>query len=263
MTCNFKCYQYFFSNVETVQIHTLRQGGEKTWVEHDYFANRCSIAEIMFLKIKFVFGILFWGKRLFAGTVPANKNLFAGTCSGKLELICRNLSSRLTLYFDPRNGFFGQKKWPLGILVFQFVGYNTLYLTWALELLDSWTIVYYKSNEITLYMFYMEFWNALHIIKRPWCSSLWNATMRSSEYFVTIKGRLQKQTTNLFFGLNLVWPIPPWHFGPLVGSNHDFEAIPREFRAYLDNDHMTGCLSGTSSPPSAKTPRLSCFLSLP
>ena len=50
----------FFSNVETVQIHTLRQGGVKTWVEHDYFANRCSIAEIMFLKIKFVFGILFW-----------------------------------------------------------------------------------------------------------------------------------------------------------------------------------------------------------
>merc|ERR1712101_102485 len=48
-------------------------------------------------------------KNLFAGTVPANKNLFAGTSSGKEELICRNLSGRLTLYFDPRNGFFVQK----------------------------------------------------------------------------------------------------------------------------------------------------------
>ena len=40
------------------------------------------------------------------------------------------------------------------MLVFQFVAYNTLYLTWALELWDSWTIVYYKSNEITLYVLY-------------------------------------------------------------------------------------------------------------
>ena len=97
----------------------------------------------------------FWQIRTYLPEpVPANKNLFAGTCSGKLELICQNLSSRLTLYFDPRNGFFGKKKWPLGILVFQFVGYNTLYLTWALELWDSWTIVYYKSNEITLYVLY-------------------------------------------------------------------------------------------------------------
>ena len=76
--------------------------------------------------------------------VPANKNLFAGTCSGKLELICRNLSSRLTLYFDPRNGFFGQKKWPLGRLVFQFGGYNIHFLIWALELWDHWTKVFDK-----------------------------------------------------------------------------------------------------------------------
>ena len=51
----------------------------------------------MFLKIKFVFGILFWGKRLFAGTVPANKNLFAGTCSGKLFAGTSQLDSLFTL----------------------------------------------------------------------------------------------------------------------------------------------------------------------
>ena len=77
--------------------------------------------------------------------VPANKNLFAGTCSGKLELICRNLSSRLTLSIDPRKGFFGQKKWPLGRLVFQFGGYNIHFLIWALELLDHCIIVFEKS----------------------------------------------------------------------------------------------------------------------
>ena len=51
------------------------------------------------------------------------------------------------------------------MLVFQFVGYSTLYLTWGLELWDSWTIVYYKFNKITLYVLYGVFKSPAHYKK--------------------------------------------------------------------------------------------------
>ena len=59
--------------------------------------------------------------------VPANKDLFAGTFPVDSPSI-----------FDPRKGFFGQKKWPLAILVFQFGGYNNIIFYWS-GLCNFWT----------------------------------------------------------------------------------------------------------------------------
>ena len=70
-------------------------------------------------------------KRLFAKTVPANKNLFAGTVPANKNFCARTVPANKNLFagtppvdslyiFDPRNGFFGQKKLPRVILVFQF-----------------------------------------------------------------------------------------------------------------------------------------------
>ena len=42
---------------------------------------------------------------------------------------------------------------------------------------------------------------------------------------------------------------PLENLGPVIRSNHGFEATPKVFRVQLDNDHITGWASGAPSPP--------------
>ena len=66
-------------------------------------------------------------KRLFAGTLPANKNLFAGTVPENKNLFAGTPQEGSINTFYPRNGFFGKKKYPLVILVFQLRGYKIVF----------------------------------------------------------------------------------------------------------------------------------------
>ena len=67
-------------------------------------------------------------KRLFAGTLPTNKNLFAGTLPANKNLFAGTPQVGSIYIFDPRNGLYGQKKWPLVMLVFQLRRFKIVFL---------------------------------------------------------------------------------------------------------------------------------------